>query len=138
MRDDVADQMADRLIDTFPTGTKRSVWFDVLVELNDPAAAEVAVRHVQRTRTWNPLPAHLLDAYDAERRRREMERDSFAAPKVCEVCDDTGWQDTSQVRTAPDGTTTYLHSASKPCVCTIGRAMVDVHQRMIDQNRRKP
>jgi hypothetical protein len=111
--DDQAQRFAQRMIETWPTGPRRTVWHDIALKLHDADAARIAYADLERTAT-HISTAQFHQAYAAAARKTiTPERGG-----TCGDCDGTGWVDAPD-RVWPNERTT---TQCRPCPhCDEGR-----------------
>lgn len=133
MNDDQANRFAQRMIETWPNGPRRNIWYDIALKLKDTDAARQAYTDLERTAP-HISTAQFHTAYQAAKRRHIVDTHE---PGKCELCDDTGWVDdpTYHARHCPRTGPCPCHGV-KPCRCTRGQAMKETQRRIHETNNR--
>lgn len=132
MIDDQAQRFAQRMIETWPTGPRRTVWHDIALKLHDADAARIAYADLERTAT-HISTAQFHQAYaSAARKTITPERGG-----TCGDCDATGWVTNPHHHSRDCKQTEPCHCHGiTPCRCTRGQQMNDTQRRITDANRR--
>lgn len=116
-------KLVELITGTWPSGPKGHVWSRVVASLDPPAAAHQAWRNLARTEQKITVAQFV-----AEHNRLVLASDHSSPLADCVHCEH-GWR---QVHEEHGG---HIYDACEPCSCPAGRAHVDTHQRILDDNR---
>ena len=132
MTDDEARRLATRFIDTWPTGTRAYIWRDMFIDLEPAGLARDAYHRLERECDRAPTPGRIPRRLPGGPRRAQT---VLRSPATCHECDGTGWVQTTDLTEKVDGQP-HHYTQVIPCLCTRGQAILTVHARILDHNRR--
>ena len=118
-------KLVELIVGTWPNGPKGVVWTRVVASLDPPAAAHQTWRNLARTEQRISVAQFV-----AEHRRLVLAGDLVTPAAACNNCDGHGW-----LTTWWESTGGRIYEGCYPCSCPAGQSHVDMHQRVIDDNR---
>lgn len=131
MNEDQAQRFAQRMIETWPNGPRRNIWYDIALKLHDPDAARQAYADLERSAATIST-ALFHTAYQSAKRKTV----TSGPPEHCELCDDTGWVGAPERQMTLGTVDQRTSSHVLPCRCTRGEQMHETRRRILEANAR--
>lgn len=120
---------AERIVDTWPGGTKAYVWRNLLRRLGaERELVEATYTAMLAEAPRNPPPSMFYAVYRGAEQRTVGRS---AEPAGCSECDGHGWRTVTETRFGQS------YSGAIPCTCDAGTAHVDAHRRIVSFNDRE-